>query len=360
MMSKSSIAATGMFLLSCSLPLAAAPSEQSWQAFNTAVVSQHILPGYQQLTASTEQLKGSITELCQATSDQKLQQSRQAFQQAMASWQAIQHVQFGPIETLMRNFSMQFWPDKKNLTSKQLNALLKAEDNDSLSPEQMRGASIAVKGLPALERLLFAQDALDQYQQHPYRCQLSQAVANNVATMSADTLHEWQQYQQEFTQLDGNGYYEDTTEASTDLLKTLVEPVEVIRDLKVLRPLGKSFDKSKPRRAESWRSERSIENIIINLQTLQALYNTGAENSARALLAAEGEKQTAEQIDQVFSQIITKLQALPTPMRSTLEQQQSYQQLDEISTEMKALHFALTAAMQPLDIQLGFNSRDGD
>ena len=214
--------------------------------------------------------------------------------------------------------------------------------------------------MPALERLLFADDALAQYQTHPFRCQLTTTIADYVAGMGRDISNEWKLYQQEFQQIDGEGYYEDTTEAVTDLLKAMVEPVEVVRDMKILRPLGKSEQRSKPRRSESWRSGRSLENMTINLQALQELYHTGGENSPYALLKLQGNTELAERIDQNFNRILAQLKTIPAPLYSSVKAPEHYKQLQVISGELKAQTAALEQAMKPLNIQLGFNSRDGD
>lgn len=335
-------------------------SDTQWNTLNTTIVNQHIVPGYQQLSHSAQQLQQQVDLFCRSKNEEQLKKSRQAFIETLNKWQAIQHVQFGPIETLMRNFSMQFWPDKKNLTGKQLGALLKAADPQSLSAEKMRAASIAVKGLPAMERLLFGKQALDAYKQNPFRCQLTQAVANNISTMATETHQEWLKYQQEFTQLDGDGYYETTIEATTDLLKAFVEPVEVIRDLKVRRPIGKSFEKAKPRRAESWRSSSSIENIQTNIASLHSFYTLGDEQSLAALLINRNQLVLADQIEAKFNTISALLSQLPATMAEALANETDYQRLQTLDKELTQLHKMLGKAMHALNIQLGFNSRDGD
>lgn len=354
-----SLLSTSLLLL-VAPQLQAAPSEAQWQAFSKAAVSNHILPRYQALSSTSAELSQAVQTLCQQPDASTLASSQQQFHRTMTAWQGIQHVQFGPVQTLMRNFSLQFWPDKKNLGAKQLNALLSAEDSNSLSAERFRAASVAVKGLPALERLLFAKDALSQYQAHPFRCELTTTVADYVAGMGHDIAQEWQLYQQEFQQIDGNGYYDDTTEAVTDLLKALVEPVEVVRDMKILRPLGKSAERTKPRRSESWRSERSFDNMVANLEALYELYHSGGDNSTYGLLKLQGASAQAEQIELSFNRIIAQLKAIPMPLHQAVKDPQQYKQLQVISGELKAQTAALENAMGPLEIQLGFNSRDGD
>jgi len=337
--------------------VSAAPTTGQWQALNVQLSQQHVLPRYQALASSSEQLKLATASLCQHPGEAQLNASRSAFHQTMDAWQGIQHIQFGPVEFLMRNFSLQFWPDKKNLTSKQLNALLSAKDESSLKADYFRGASIAVKGLPALERLLFSDKPLS-----PYGCQLTYAIATNVSLMSHEIAQEWesQQLPRIDSAPDGSDYYEDSIEASTELMKALVEPVEVIRDLKLLRPLHKSAQKAKPRRSESWRSERSLRNVRINLAALAELYRGSDTSNVKALLQAEGQGALAQTIDSHFRELDQRLAAIDKPLFNAVKDAKGHQQLRDIATQMKALHSELEQAMQVLEIQLGFNSRDGD
>jgi len=333
----------------------AAPSNAQWQAINVQLTRDHILPRYQTLASNSAELAKATDMLCQDTN--QLAAAQKAFHKTMDAWQGIQHVQFGPVEFLMRNYSMQFWPDKKNLTSKQLNELLSQEDTASLSLDYFRGASIAVKGLPALERLLFSNKF-----QTPYGCQLTAAIASNVATMSREIAQEWesQQLPRIDAAPDGEDYYEDSTEAATELMKALVEPVEVVRDLKLLRPLHKGANKAKPRRSESWRSERSLRNIQLNLAALAELYRGNGSTSVRALLTAEGEEELANQIDAHFQQLDSQLNSINKTLYLAVKDPADHATLKQVSDQMKGLHRRLEEAMQKLNIQLGFNSRDGD
>ncbi len=214
-----------------------------------------------------------------------------------------------------------------------------------------------MKGLPALERLLFS----DKYQT-PYGCQLTAAIANNVATMSREIAEEWesQQLPRVDAAPDGEDYYEDSTEAATELMKALVEPVEVVRDLKLLRPLHKGTNKAKPRRAESWRSERSLRNIQLNLAALAELYRGNGSTSVKELLTAEGEAALAYQIDTHFQQLDNQLSSIDKTLFLAVQDPADHATLKQVSDQMKILHRQLEEAMQKLNIQLGFNSRDGD
>ena len=338
--------------------LHAAPSEQQWQSLNHSLVEEHILPRYRALQHSSAKLATSTTAFCRKPEQGRLENTQKDFQQTMNAWQEVQHIQFGPIETLMRNFSMQFWPDKKNIIGKQLNLLLQKQNPDTLSTDYLYRASIGVKGLPALERLLFT-SSLGELTNNSYRCQLSQAIAAYIAENSRATLDEWHDgYSDSLSSAGGqNSYYDSHQEAAVDMMKSLVEPIEAIRDQKILRPLGNG--KIRPKRSESWRSQRSLLNIQLNIASLSHLYS-GTTNSVDSLLREQGRTSQADSISSLFSHIEQQLQPIQAPLIISLYQPETVNQLLQISESLQQLDRELSAEMTTLGIQLGFNSRDGD
>lgn len=337
----------------------AAPAEQDWQALNIALVQQHILPRYRQLRDSSAVLARESTSLCQAYSPEQLTTTQQAYQQTMSAWQAVQHIQFGPIQNLMRNFSMQFWPDKKNLIGKQLAVLLKEQQPATLDTEYMFHASIGVKGLPAIERLLYTESTDHRLADNSYACQLNRTVTDYIALNARDTLIEWHGFATEISNAgDGESYYDSHQEAAVDIMKAMVEPIEVIRDLKLLRPLGKGT-RIRPKRLESWRSQRSLDNLKINIATLHDIYS-GGDKRVRTLLEQQDKHQLAAKLEAQFIDVERQLTVIEAPLYTTLTNAQTSAQLVQLSDTLKALHISLLTAMQALDVQLGFNSRDGD
>jgi predicted lipoprotein len=338
--------------------LHAAPSEQQWQSLNHSLVKEHILPRYQALQHSSAKLATSTTALCRQPEQKQLENAQADFQQTMDAWQEVQHIQFGPIETLMRNFSMQFWPDKKNLIGKQLNLLLQQGNPDTLSTDYLYKASIGVKGLPALERLLFT-SSLHQLTNNSYRCQLSQTIATYIAINSRATLDEWNNGYSNSLSIAGsqNSYYDSHQEAAVDLMKSLIEPIEAIRDQKILRPLGGG--QVRPKRSESWRSQRSLRNIQLNIASIRHLYS-GTTNSVDSLLRKQGRAAQADNISILFNRIEQQLKTVQAPLITSLYQSATVDQLLQISDALQQLDRGLTAEMLTLEIQLGFNSRDGD
>ncbi|WP_286240677.1 imelysin family protein [Neptuniibacter halophilus] len=356
---KSSLLLPALALIGFQPSAQADVSPEQWLRLNQSIVSEHVLPGYQTLASSAARLALTTAALCQQTDKAHLEASREAFRQTLAAWQGIQHINFGPVELLMRNYSMQFWPDKKNLTSRQLEKLLTAKDPATLSQAYLQGASIAVKGLPAMERLLFADQSLMTIRQNPFNCQFAHAVSDYIRLQSHNTYTEWQSFQQEFSYLESEeGSYESAEEAGIDLLKAQVEPIEIIRDLKLLRPLGNK--KARPRQLESWRSRQALTNLRTNIASLHHMYSGLKGYSFSQLLQDKGEKALAASIEQQFVTLKQQLSEIPGPLYEQIRDDQVRAQLLQVSSELKQLNSDLKQAVSNLGVQLGFNSRDGD
>jgi predicted lipoprotein len=357
-----------------------APTEAQWHRLNSAIIEQHVMPRYQLLADNSARLEKQIEQLCDAPSLETLNVARTGFNAAQASWQGVQHIQFGPVTLLMRNYSLQYWPDKKNIGAKQLSAALASEalaskdlvSKDPASADQrfddefFRAASISVKGFPALERLLFTNkhliDTADTAE-----CSLAFAITRHISDTAASIHAEWAEEtrlisaagENNMTNDDSISAYETPSEAATEFMKSLVEPVDALRDTKLLSPLGASATQSRWKKSESWRSEQSINNIRQNVIALHELYSGTQPLSVKTLLEASGDSGSAQLIESEFQTISEQLAALPaiTDLKITATIRQ---QLLQTTERLLVLQNTLEQAMQTLNIQLGFNSRDGD
>lgn len=333
--------------------------ERDWHAFNLGVVTHHILPAYQALETSAANLATESQQLCTHSNTKQLDQARAAFHLTMDAWQAIQHIAFGPIEYDMRSHKLYFWPDKKNHTGKQLAKLFKSEDVTRLEDEAFQYASVSIKGLPAIERILFAETALEALQSQPFRCQVLVKISTHVREISQALAKEWLTYMlpqfKDSQQVDG--YFEDDIDAATALLKALVEPLEIIKDLKLLRPLGSEFGKQKPKRLESWRSERSLDNLRHNLLAARVML-FGNEHFKG--LAPHLGKSAAAGLAEQLTAIEHTLQSIEPPLFTAISTDKGYDATKRLATQLSQLHTQLEALMSGLGIHLGFNSRDGD
>lgn len=334
-------------------------SAVSWDDYNRETIQADILPAYQHLASEAGELAEAATSLCQTPDQQHLENTRQAFTDTLDAWQHISHVQFGPVQFLMRNYSIQYWPDRKGIGRRQLQAVLQMPADTPFDDEFFHQASISIKGLPALEQLLYREDALRALQGTGLDCRLTQAIANNVAQMAQGISADWQQEYEAMLapQSADDDEAGPVPDLSIDLMKSLVEPIELIRDTKLRAVMGRGPDATYPHRAENWLSGHSLANIRANMEAAQQLYY-GDTAGLDQLLRQAGQEQLADRIVSQFKQIDAQLAPLGDSLTQALEQH--YDTLSALAADLKVLNTTLNDAMLALDVQLGFNSRDGD
>jgi len=338
--------------------LLASPSQDQWQAYNQAAIHELIIPGYQQLTQALEISQTRVNELCKAPTPQKLKAAQAAYRKAMEKWQAIQHIQYGPVTLLMRNYGLHYWPDKRGTGASQLRKALATEATE-FNTAFFKSASISLKGFPAMEKLLFDTDTPKNLQPATPACRFLTGVNHYMVQTSQEIEHDWKLQAERQLNPGDNPYYDTPAEAAIPLMKSLAEPLQVIIDLKLDYPLGSSFAKARWSRSESWRSNQSVSNLIINLEALHQLYSGLKPVSVYSLILETGEKDLAETIENRFQKINQQLKQIPEVNRKNLTAETD-QQLRQLRQELVELNQKLQLAMSVLDVHLGFNSRDGD
>lgn len=133
---------------------------------------------------------------------------------------------------------------------------------------------------------------------------------------------------------------------------------QIIDQQKLAGPLGASAEMANPRKAESWRSHRSLANVCTNLRALQHLYETGFAPVLR---------ETPESADKDRGLALTLAAAInaclsqPADLLDVPINPDGRKALEELRDLAGALQ---SRAGRPLavelDLMLGFNSLDGD
>lgn len=352
--------------LSALLLLATTPGHAveagAYAALNKVVIGRHILPRYDALVMATAALKDSAKSYCSAPATRSLTGLQAAFGRASDAWQDIQHVRFGPVDWFFRSQRFAFWPDPRNTIGKQMAELLSKHQSGAVDAALLAKGSVAIQGLPALERLIFGDDAgkLKSGADAAYRCRYVEAIATNLAQMAKDTQAAWKDggdkafaaMMQDTAKPDAP--YREPQEATLELFKALYLAVELAADHKLARPLGPALKDARPRLAESWRSERSLRNIQRNLAAAQDLYLSGFS-------AAVSDKAVDSAIRDGLTKSVTAANAIRVPLETGVQDVKARPQVEALATELLALKKLLSDHLPPaLDIPVGFNALDGD
>lgn len=327
-----------------------------WAPTNKAIIDEFAIPHFKKLLQSSKTLNTQTNSFCQKGGDEAFNKTKEQYHQMMDSWQQIQLLRTGPQELFMRSFRLQMWPDRSNTGAKQIRKLLNEKSLEALKPTVFQRSSTAVQGLSTIERLMYAKDisATDFHANGKanYRCQLLQAITLNLESISSSLLIEWQGMHQKALTTPGeeNDFYDTHKEVATLLLKEAATELQAVYDQKFKRPISKKRFRYK--RAESWRSERSLRNITLNLESAKELLTIG-------FLPHLQDESLKKKVVEEFSQTIKTGHLFKTSLLKTHEEQPKA--LAAWMKQVSLLKRTVTVEIpKALDIALGFNSLDGD
>lgn len=324
-------------------PVAAIAQDQ--RAILTDVTQSHILPGFAQLSETTQMLSDTAQTDCTPDS----LELRAAYSEAFDDWISVSHLRFGPSEVDDRAFSLAFWPDTKGFTPKALSRLIADEDSAVQTPAEFAETSVAGRGFFALERLLF-DPAFAEQGTPAYRCALIRAITVDIDVNANAINADWQGYAQTLMQPGEDSRYRNDAEAMQELFKTLSTGLEFTADTRIGRPLG-TFDRPRPNRAEARRSGRSLRHVELSLIALRDL----------ALRLSADHPKIADDLQAEFERAIDRAQSLNDPDFSGVATPQGRIRVEALQQSISDIRATVATELGPtLGISAGFNSLDGD
>lgn len=272
---------------------------------------------------------------------------RDAWLAAYKAWQRVRYVDFGPIEQQSRAWQLQFWPDRKNLVAKKIDAWLKAPKPPT--PEQVAADSVALKGFPALEYLLFdSEDDGETPIESSKGCALAGAIAQHLVTTTQALSQDWQAFEEHY--LSTEGYAETTVESA-------MHGVQILDDKRLAEPMGLRGKSRNGYLADAWRSGESIALMAASLKGMEQSFVPGAQ----ALLQQEDEIELGQDLEVSLSKTRALAESLLPGLAPALESEQAYRELQRLYVQIEQLRQLMEYKIAPaLDITQGFNSSDGD
>lgn len=332
------------------------------RAVITHAVEDAIRPGFAAFVEATRDMRAAMSELCEAPSEAGLDGARERFKAVVAAWSRIELYRFGPLVTENRSDRILFWPDRKGIALRQVQAILANEDATATDAATLKAKSVAVQGLGALEFVLFGTDAETlAVPEGDFRCDYGAAITALLEETAAAMSAEWgdpagisaRMIRPSETDPD----YRSNEEVLQELIGVMAHGVEAIRDQRILPFLGREGEASKPRSALFWRSNMTVPSILGNFEGLQTLLaNSDIWEYAPTEQFWIGQD-ALEAFDKVAAEAArvtgTVEQAVADPAQKTA--------LSEMVTSSQVLG-KLTGEDLPaaLGLSVGFSSLDGD
>lgn len=342
--------------------MAAPVPEASYRALNDRLVERYLLPRYDLLQTSADRFAAASAALCRSPDAAALEAARAAFHATTDAWMAVQHVRFGPVELFMRGYRFYFWPESRGRVD---DAVRQALSQDAESSEEFARASVAVQGLPAAEQLLFVgADRLDATDGGAARCRLLRAIGANLAEIAHGLRADWTEGPEPFRTVTAtpgpeNVYFETPRDVTLAFFKGLHHGMQIVADLRLKPVLGATIRQAQPKLAESAASERSVRNIVVSLEGLQAMYVEGGFSEV-VRAQPKGPELDALML-RAFAMTVEAAKAVAGPLGKAVSDPALRPAVETLNTRVLALKQIIrTDLANTLDIAVGFNALDGD
>jgi predicted lipoprotein len=276
-------------------------------------------------------------------------------------WQTMQWIKLGAVVKENRLLRLQFFPDDQNAVGKGIDSLLATQQ--TVDVDYVASHNAGGQGIPAAERLLFANASLIEGNDRQKRCEVLQAIAINIADITQEINSVWQPTGDNYIEqlLAGTGDFSGRKDSVEELVGNWLEQLERVKDEKMLIPMGNDAP-GLPIETEFYYSRTSLASIKINLQLFKLIYSAGDGHGFNKILEnhlgqAAIDVAMSDGIDNVIAQVDAMQGFLDEQLASTTGREQ----IKGLITAMQDFRTILTADfVQATDIYIGFNSNDGD
>lgn len=351
-MSLSARLVLALFLALLALPAAA--QEIDHAALARRALDEHIRPGYARLAEAARGLDAAARAACETPGPIDLAPVRAAYDATFDAWARIGHIRFGPGEENGTIFGIEFWPDTKGSTPRALAALIADENPAVDDPAAFAGQSVAARGLMAIDQLLFDPDATPP-EGGTYTCRLLVAITTDLVATVDRMVARWDDPWAGILTTAGdaeNPVYFTPDEATKALFSALNEGLQMDIDLRLGRPLG-TWDKPQPRRAEAWRSGRSLPNVVASIEGMRAFVET--------VFAPAIGPDEARPVLNAFDAALAATGRVVAPIDVEVASPQGHIHVEAVQSALKKVQEEVASHVgPPLGVASGFNSMDGD
>ncbi|MEP1384733.1 MAG: imelysin family protein [Paraglaciecola sp.] len=335
----------------------------------TDLTDNHIIPSYEAMLAQAQTLKSAGDVFCALTSPNtsELQTYQQTWSSFNSAWQSIQWLKVGAVVEDSRLFRIQLWPDENDAVSRGVESLLL--EQITVTADDVSGVNVGGQGIPALEYLLFPEDSSDSLinaSDKAKRCEVSLAIAQNLVNISDDIATDWQasggNYRAQF--IEGTGDFSSVVDSVEELTTNWLEHIEIVEDSKLFEILGEESP-GNYQDAEHILNDESLLSIATNIETFLTIYTNDDGKGFDSILIDFLEQQSISDeitisLTSVSSQI-TQINLDFDSYETALADSEGREAITNLVDEMRILIDLIDVSFtQALDLNLGFNSSDGD
>ncbi|MGZ9723238.1 imelysin family protein [Rhizobium miluonense] len=362
--------AASLLLTAAALPVHAEDTATTGAGLNEAAVpaalqkavDDVIRPGYRAMHDSASKLTVAMKALCADPSTATLASAKSAFGDTVKSWSRIEIVDTGPIIEKNRFEHILFYPDRKGVGLKQVQALIAKADEQDTTVEAVAGKSVALISLTALEYVLDGNgsEALATEKQN-FRCRYGAAVAGNIESTAKEIADEWDapdgvQKSWKFPSKDSSDFT-DNKEAVTALLGVLVHGAVKIRDQRLETFYKGDPASARPKMAVYWRSANTWTSFSGNIEGLKTLW----EKADMASLLPSDKRDVTAKIGKLLNELATMAPTINPDIEAAIGNDAERAKIDKLLSVSRDLATSFSDEYGgAIGLSAGFSFADGD
>lgn len=349
-------------LMAATAAPALAFDEAAAKAVMVKAVDLYIRPAYADFHRKMSALSQETAKLCAAPSENQLDAVNARFGDVIEAWGRVEIIREGPVLEQNRFDHVLFYPDRKSIGLRQVQALIAKPDEAVTDPKTLRDRSVATQGLGAFEYVFFGSYPEGVVaEKNSFRCRYGLAIAQNVENISGELDAAWSDPKGIANDWKNpsadSAVYRNGAEAIQALIGVHVHGIDMVRDQR-FKPFYKGpGDKVMPNAAIFRRSGNTIRAISANVEGLGELWQISDMGS----LLPAGRRAAATSVLFDYKAALAAIRKLPAPGAAELHDKKYLAKLDFIE-------FTLKDAMTRVDVEIGaavglkagFSFADGD
>jgi len=339
-----------------------AMDEATAKAVMGRAVDGYIRPAYTDFHRKASALAASTARLCAAPSETRLKDVGARFGETIEAWGKVEIVREGPVLEQNRFERVLFYPDRKSIGLRQVQALLAKPDEAVTDAAALKNRSVAIQGLGSFEYVFFGSYPEGIVaEKNSYRCRYGLAIARNVQTIAGELdaawsdpkgiANDWKNPSKD------SAVYRDGAEAMQALIGLHVHSIDMVRDQRI-KPFYKGpGQKVSPNTALFRRSGNTIRAITANVEGLETLWRV---SGMETLLGREQQALSGNVLFD-YHAAAEKIASLPQPSAAALADKAYLAKLDTIEFTLKdAMTRVNNDVGAAVGLAAGFSFADGD
>ncbi len=301
------------------------------------------------LADSAERLSNTLDDSCSGET------VREQFIDTVQRFSEAEYYRLGAMNQDNRAERLFFWPDRKGIGQRQLSQLMSDPARSEIDAATLADKSVALQGLPALERILFDTARAPDAKVPEADCVVARAIAGNMANIAGEIEQDWNADDGVAAALinhSDTSLYRSDDESIAALLTLVETGLVAVHDKKIVPVVGGLEDTgSIIKTAPLWRSDQTLANLRGNLAGLQSLLvSVGLADAADA----------SDDLDFEFRTAGTMLDAAEDALVDG-DTETARSRLEALSSIVAGLNDQVLGSVAPaLGVETGFNSGDGD